>query len=469
MKLQHLFQLYILCQLILLQTACTKQDEWLDIKRQNTDVTPRTLSDFDDMLHNSNIFNQGYGIFGLTGTDNLIVTSQNFSAVSETDRNLYIWDKVIYLNDRASLDYGPLYQKILYANLILEGLAKVESSANPDQHRLLQAEALFFRSISYYNLSQTYCKPYSEASAATDAGLVLRSTSDPNVINMRSSVKATYDQMLNDLKTAVITLPINASYATKPNKAAAYGFLAKIYLSMEAYDSALSYSNKALTAYDVLLDYNNRTIINPNSNFRFPAFTLVPGMSNPEVIFYAFTAGTSVTWALPGVQFADSILYRSYDQDDLRKTLIYKDNGDEKVQFWGSYAGNRYNFAGIATNELYLIRAECNARKGNIILAMNDLNKLLRNRYVTGTFTGFEAGNAHEALRLIIRERRKELPFTGQLRWEDLRRLNKDPQFAVTITRVANGITYTLQPNDKRYTLPIPPAEILSGVEQNER
>src|SRR5688500_13845985 len=71
MKLQHLFQLYILCQLILLLAACTKQDEWLDIKRQNTDVTPRTLNDFDDMLHNTNIFNQGYGIYGLTGTDNL--------------------------------------------------------------------------------------------------------------------------------------------------------------------------------------------------------------------------------------------------------------------------------------------------------------------------------------------------------------------------------------------------------------
>jgi tetratricopeptide (TPR) repeat protein len=469
MKLQHLFQLYILCQLILLLAACTKQDEWLDIKRQNTDVTPRTLNDFDDMLHNTNIFNQGYGIYGLTGTDNLMVTSQSFSALSETDRNLYIWDKAIYPNDRISLDYGPLYQKILYSNLILEGLAKAESSANPDQYRLLQAEALFFRSISYYNLSQTYCKPYSEASAATDDGLVLRSTTNPNVINTRSSMKATYDQMLNDLKTATTALPVSAIYTTKPNKATAYGFLAKIYLSMEAYDSALSYANKALTAYDVLLDYNNRTIINPNSNFRFPAFTVAPGMANPEIIFYAFTAGTSVTWALSGVQFADSLLYRSYDQDDLRKTLIYKDNGNGKVQFWGSYAGNRYNFTGIATNELYLIRAECNARKGNTIPAMNDLNKLLQNRYVAGTFTGLHANNASEALRLIIRERRKELPFTGQLRWEDLRRLNKDPQFAVTITRLANGVTYTLQPNDKRYTLPIPPADVLSGVEQNER
>lgn len=462
-------QLHILCLLVFLNTACNKENEWLDIKRQNTDVTPRTLGDFDDMLHNTNVFNQGYGIFGLAGTDNLVVTEQNLNALSETDRNVYIWDKVIYPNDRSYLDYSGLYLKIFYANLILEGLAKAGTSNNPDQYQLLQAEALFFRSISYYNLSQTYCKPYTEASAETNAGLVLRSTSDPNVIMKRSSLKTTYDQMLNDLKTAATALPVTAAYTTKPDKAAAYGFLAKIYLSMEAYDSALSYASKALAGNDILLDYNNRTIINPNSSYRFPAFTLLSGMANPEIIFYASTAGASITWPFRGLMFADSLLYRSYDQNDLRKTLIYKDNGNEKVQFWGSYTGTYYNFAGLATNELYLIRAECNARKGNTVSAMNDLNKLLRNRYLTGTFTDLAASNANEALRLVIRERRKELPYTGQLRWEDLRRLNKDPQFAVTITRVVNGVTFTLQPNDKRYTLPIPPAEVLSGVEQNER
>jgi starch-binding outer membrane protein, SusD/RagB family len=69
---------------------------------------------------------------------------------------------------------------------------------------------------------------------------------------------------------------------------------------------------------------------------------------------------------------------------------------------------------------------------------------------------------------VILQERRKELPFTADVRWEDLRRLNKDPNFQKTIVRVLNGTTYTLPPNDPKYVLPIPENEVqLSGLQQN--
>lgn len=78
--------------------------------------------------------------------------------------------------------------------------------------------------------------------------------------------------------------------------------------------------------------------------------------------------------------------------------------------------------------------------------------------------------NAEEVLFAIITERRKELPFVGEIRWEDLKRLNKEERFQRTLKRVINGSTFTLPPNDKRYVLPIPLNEIqLSRIEQNER
>jgi hypothetical protein len=56
------------------------------------------------------------------------------------------------------------------------------------------------------------------------------------------------------------------------------------------------------------------------------------------------------------------------------------------------------------------------------------------------------------------------------LRWIDLRRLNTDSRYAVTLTRNLNNQIYTLPPNDQRYVLPIPDLEIkLSGIEQNPR
>ncbi|WP_411274200.1 hypothetical protein [Daejeonella sp.] len=63
----------------------------------------------------------------------------------------------------------------------------------------------------------------------------------------------------------------------------------------------------------------------------------------------------------------------------------------------------------------------------------------------------------------------KELLFRGT-RWTDLRLLNPNSQFAVTLNRTINNQQAMLQANDKRFVLPIPDVEVqLSGIEQNER
>lgn len=55
------------------------------------------------------------------------------------------------------------------------------------------------------------------------------------------------------------------------------------------------------------------------------------------------------------------------------------------------------------------------------------------------------------------------------LRWMDLKRLNKDSA-NIILTRQVNGQTYTLQPNDLRYALPLPEDIIqITGMQQNPR
>jgi len=84
-------------------------------------------------------------------------------------------------------------------------------------------------------------------------------------------------------------------------------------------------------------------------------------------------------------------------------------------------------------------------------------------------FPTYTATSANNALGQILAERRKELCFRG-IRWSDLRRLNQDPTYAVTLQRLLNGTTYTLPANDLRYTLLIPLDEIqISGLQQNPR
>ena len=99
---------------------------------------------------------------------------------------------------------------------------------------------------------------------------------------------------------------------------------------------------------------------------------------------------------------------------------------------------------------------------------MNDLNTLLRKRW-DGQFVPLQASNSSQALEKILVERRKELCFKA-LRWGDLRRLNQEADYQVTVKRVLNGQTYILTPNSSKYTYPIPDDIIkLTGIEQNER
>src|SRR5690606_18167283 len=97
------------------------------------------------------------------------------------------------------------------------------------------------------------------------------------------------------------------------------------------------------------------------------------------------------------------------------------------------------------------------------------LRTLLKTRWKDGAYEMPAVADGPELIRLILREREKELLFRGALRWSDLRRLNTDPQTARTLVRKLDK-TYSLPPGDPRYTFLIPWTAIQhSGMQQNPR
>src|SRR5690606_15417770 len=97
--------------------------------------------------------------------------------------------------------------------------------------------------------------------------------------------------------------------------------------------------------------------------------------------------------------------------------------------------------------------------------AKNALNLLLQNRYITGTFKAISVTDTDELLDIIIKERRKELLSRG-LRWQDLKRLNKDKRYAKTLVRKIGDQVYTLFPNDPKYVFPVPQyIKTVTGIE----
>lgn len=445
----------ILACCVLFGLSCKK--DWLDVKQNKSLLVPSTLKDFQALLDNEATMNLGsYPALGEIGSDNFILQPATLPNITSIERNAYVWAANVFEGSRI-VDWETQYAKIYNANLIIEGMAKIPVTGdNRDMWNNVMGAALFCRAFAFFNLLDLFANPYDSVTAATDLGIPLRMTANINDKVNRSSVQACYDQVLKDLQGSAQLLPDKQTVHSllRPDKAAAYGLLARFYLTTGKYALAALCADSSLKVKSDLLDYNE---LNANEEKPIPPL-------NKEIMFYA-------TFCLyMGIQYYANIpatLYELYEENDLRKGIYFKNTADGII-FKASYG--YYNlFGGIATDEIYLTRAEGNARSGKIDVAMEDLNTLLSKRWKTGTFVPLTASNAEEALRIILLERRKELILRG-IRWFDLRRLNKDPRLAVTLSRSVSGHTYTLSPNDKRYVYPIPDNEVLySGIPQNPR
>ncbi|MEJ5994394.1 RagB/SusD family nutrient uptake outer membrane protein [Pedobacter sp. Du54] len=438
------------------------KDEFLAAKPDKALLIPTTLIDMRLLLDNISIMNNCPG-YQEIASDDFYATTTGYTAFGVAERNAYIWAKDIYEGTNGP-DWNSAYKQIFYANLVLDGLKLLNDNQNTTAKEI-EGTAYFYRGIALFYLAQLFAAPYQSATASIELGLPIRLSANVNEKSVRGNLQQTYNQILDDIKSAEMLLPAQTTVKSRPNKAAVYALLSRVYLSMSAYTDAIRYADLTLNLNGKLIDYNNLSIT-PIS-LSFP--TSLPN-GNDEVIFHT---------SLPNYGFftitrtiVDSELYNSYSSNDLRKVLYYADRGVGGFSFRGSYSGPSTPasiFGGLATDEVYLNKAECLARSGDAKAAMDNLNLLLINRMIKGTFVPMQAANADDALVKVLTERRKELVRRG-IRWTDLRRLNLDKRFSKTIERDVNGTIYTLLPNSKQYVLPIPDNEIkTSGIEQNER
>lgn len=469
------FLLPILMTALICSFSCKK---YLDIKTNSSQVTAQTAQDCQRLLDDYSTMNVGYPSDGEASSDDYYVKTNEYLnpgyyPVVQEDREIYTWSPNA-IRAKAAPQWQNSYKVVFNANLVLETLQKL-NGGNTDQNTLntLKGSALFFRSYAYWQLAQVYTKPYSAANATQDQGIPLRNSTDIVEVSSRGTLQQTYDRIIEDLQTAKDLLQPTSTIASRPNKAAANAMLARVYLAKEDYPNALAAATAALNLKSDLIDYN---ALDPN------AFLVFDPRFNKEVIFHSVMARNAIL--TPGNDYGpfakiDSTLLQSYAANDLRNQIFFKPNYDQTTfipdgsfRFTGNYEPT-FNYAdffnGLAVDELYLIRAECYARANQPTEAIKDLNTLLKMRWQTGTYTDMVASSSADALSKVLTERRKELLMRG-LRWTDLRRLNKDPLFAVSLKRNVNGATYALPPNDPRYTLLIPTEVIQNtGLAQNQR
>lgn len=446
-KVSIIIYIVFLCTL---NMGCSK---FLDKKQNDAQRELIDLSDFQAALDVGQTMNNMSNVWRLEASaDDFFLFDERYNAYPEDYRAVYIWEPHKYGH---SNEWALYYRAVAQTNLVLEGLATIPRTiSNQQEWDNVKGSALFYRSFYFLLLTWSHAKAYDEATYQDDLGIPLRTVSDFNIMVGRSDVKDSYQKIIEDATIAAELLPDHAKHVVRPSKAAAYALLARAYLSMRKYEEAYKYADLSLGIKNNLLDFNT-DLTGIDNVSPFPEY-------NKEILFY-HEMNSFVLY--PGYAQVDTLLYSSYEVNDLRKKAYFIPV-DAYHQFKGTYgnARNKY-FAGLATDEMLLIRAECLARNNKNAEAIQDMQRLLEHRYESGA-TIMIPTSEEDLLPFILKERRKELLMRG-LRWQDIKRLNKEGANIIP-KRIVEGKTYQILPNENRYALPLPNDIIeITGMTQN--
>jgi starch-binding outer membrane protein, SusD/RagB family len=440
--------------LLIVSASCTKQSHLNQPVDQGLQVLA-TIEDARALLDNTSIMKETPAL-GELSADDFYVTAGG--TIDPVELNAYLWMPDIFMQQRLAGDWFLPYKQIYYANSILATLPNL-TGGSQEQLNQVKGTCLFIRGYAFYNVALEFASLY-DTDPENEPGIPLPLTPDPEAHYARASIKETYDNILKDINEAVKLLPqqVDTLRKNRPSVPAAFGLLARIYLSMGNFTAAKTVADSCLDRYAHLMNYKN---LNAATSHPFPA-------NNEEVLYQSNLLSTTNLFYHNSFS-VDSTLYNSYSSQDLRKELYFTNGASGLPIPRFNYSGNTAKFSGLAIDEVFLIRAECHARLGNKESAMQDLTKLLTTRWDNNNYPTPIINTAQEALDLVLTERRKELVFRG-LRWIDIRRLNKiNP--AHTLKRWWSNTMYTLPPGDKRYVLPIPfdVFEVNNNIKQNDR
>ncbi|MCK0131637.1 RagB/SusD family nutrient uptake outer membrane protein [Flavobacteriaceae bacterium F08102] len=411
-------------------------EEFLEVVPKGI-ILPENVADYEAILNSPTLI-QTVPINLIDFTDDVV---NSIDVVNQSSKaNGYFWRPILNTNEKVNPDvWGPLYRSIYNTNVIINGVVDANNGTVEEKNSIL-AEALVTRANIYLDLLTVFAKAYDPATAASDYGLPMPTSTDvTDKAPERLSLEETLNAMIVDVKEAIDMLPLTNINRYRVTKYAAYGLLSRIYLYMHDFTNAEIYTNLALEAPYTLLDYNDIAASGEEPNYDL----------NPEVLWQR----QGVDGAGPTFMIYSDDLNSYFDDTDLRYELLTVVNNDGLGR--SSFPG-RYNF-GSTFPEMLLTKAELLARAGNYLDAMDIVNELRSHRIKTADYVDQVANSGPEALELVLNERRRELAFSG-LRWFDMKRLDQEGRMPA-VTRInpdTMEVEATLAPGSSNYTFQIP-------------
>lgn len=458
--MKHVIYIYMLvCGLVF--SSC---NDYLDIVPKGNKI-PSTLADYEALLRDEYAIGQTSISNALYLLNDYYVTVSNLNSPTLTRAN-YMWDETadrILLNNADESTYYQLYAAISSCNLIVENVPSATEATDAERAEVI-AYAKVIRSLCYFVLANYYADTYDAATAGEKLSVLLITSANINAPSQQVTIQAIYDFIIQGVQEAIDGgLPEQSMTVLHPNLGAAYALLARVYLQMQNYSEALSYANLALGQNDQLYDWNayydehRSTIENPEDYTGLPTPTDYSYVEN-----YYFRCGNgspNYTTNELNIPVERAERFEEGDARFLSRWKLYSQNQDT---YYRGVGNGYFNWGGLTTTEVYLIKAECQARLaqgGDFTEAMNTLNAVRQTRIRPEVYQPLTASTLTEAIELIRRTKDNELIFSI-VPFADARRFNQEGTYARTMTKTYEGETYTLRPDSHLWTMPFPAGAI---------
>lgn len=357
------------------------------------------------------------------------------------------------------------YFIIRACNFIIENVDKYHSE-NPSKSNQLKGEALTMRALLFFELVNIFSQPYLFTPNATHPGVPYIATSDIKSPFQRQSVSEVYDNMINDLQSAIKIFPTSIVDIKRLNFLAAKALLARVYLFKGSFDQARNMAKE-------VVEHAPLTTIGegyPDElfNTKSPGETEVLFQAIPGDIIGNYFLGRLLSGRI--IRFlptSDIVELLEENENDIRSKWVTKDADRWIVtKFPSQVAGLRsipeadYYQPILRSSEMFLTLAEAYAQTGEEEESKRYLDKV-RMRSNPNILPIVAAGKA--LLDSIYKERRKELSFEG-LRMYDLQRCKLPVHRKDALS---NEWSILLYPNSKAIA-PIPINDVLlAGLPQN--
>lgn len=396
-----------------------------------------------------------------TGETNLNIKSSYYydkekNEYTKVGKNLVTW-----LNTDPYI-WDQYYEFLGVMNLIVKGI-ETATGKDEETRRFVKGEALVWRAFGYFKLLQYY-SPYKD----NTYGIPVYLTPDENIgdeMPARKTQKEVFGQILDDCREALELMEQTSS--NQWNCAWRYDFvnamMASVYTwkAMSGAAEGSDWGNAEKCATEAMRGHvlsSSPEILRKMFNCR--NVTTETDMTNDEFYFRIMDGDRTQVCNYASSYYENSSMvdgksnpdyFSKFDNNDIRKGIYFTPDGiqSDKYNLLGQSSGGCIILFRLA--EMYLIKAEALVRQGNAGEAKKVMEDFKQARY-TGEFD--VPSDTQHLLQEILDERLREFYMENDFRWLDMKRLG------VKVTRIIQGETFVLEPDDFRYCFPIPRSEI---------